>query len=334
MNFKLAIAVICGFVLATMVGCSNDREVKELLKDADAAKQNEDYEQAIADYTEAIRLNPRSEKAYFGRGSVLVISGEFGKGNDDLTKAIQLSTNNALAYEMRGYARLGIERYDEAISDYDTALKFNPTNGRVLKVRGEAYYRRHNYTNAIIDFTKALKFRTNDPEIYDDRGGAYWSIHDRDKALDDFNAAVRLAPEDITGLYNQGRLLYKKGQFADAIHDLEKVIYLRPKALGAYNVLAWILATCPHDEIRDGKRAIELATKACELSSWKKFAEIDTLAAAYAETGDFDKAVDYQHQAASMDNIPTNDLTNVQNRIELYLHHKPYRMSDKPGDND
>jgi hypothetical protein len=91
--------------------------------------------------------------------------------------------------------------------------------------------------------------------------------------------------------------------------------------------LAWLLATCPDDQIRDGKNAVTLATKACDLSKWEKYEYVDTLAAAYAETGDFEQAVKYQKQAASMDGIPEDNRTNVQKRIELYLQHKPYRKS-------
>ena len=108
---------------------------------------------------------------------------------------------------------------------------------------------------------------------------------------------------------------------------------MKPTAYAAMNLLAWLLATCPDDHMRDGKRAVELATKACELSKWKRYACVDTLAAAYAESRDFEQAVKYQKQAAAMDGIPEINRTNVLNRIELYLQHKPYRLNtpDSPG---
>jgi hypothetical protein len=89
--------------------------------------------------------------------------------------------------------------------------------------------------------------------------------------------------------------------------------------------LAWLLATCPDNSIRNGKKAVKLATQACDMTKWTNYAYVDTLAAAYAETGDFDGALKYQKQAANMDGIPEDNRTNVQGRIELYLQHKPYR---------
>ena len=150
-------------------------------------------------------------------------------------------------------------------------------------------------------------------------------MQDADKALSDFNNAIRLNPEDWLGLFGRGRIYSQMDSFTNAIQDLEKVIKLKPKAFGAYNLLAWLLATCPDDQIRDGKRAVELALKACDLAKWKKYEYVDTLAAAYAETGDFEQAVKYQKQAASMDGVPESNRTNVQDRIELYLQNKPYR---------
>lgn len=249
-----------------------------------------------------------------------------------MNEAIRLTPTNTYAYVIRGHAYFGNDQLEKAIRDYDTVLKAEPENAGVLKMRGKAFYWRHDYTNALTDLTKALKFETNDAEIFDDRGDVYYHQKQYDPALNDFNDAIRIDSEDATALFSRGFIFYKNKRCVEAVRDFATVVRLKPKAVRAYNELAWLLATCPDAQARDGKKAVAIATKACSLSKWKKYAYIDTLAAAYAEAGDFEQAVKYQKQAAGMVGIPEDNRTNVLNRVDLYLQHKPYRTSN--GDYD
>ena len=87
-------------------------------------------------------------------------------------------------------------------------------------------------------------------------------------------------------------------------------------------------ATCPEAEIRDGKEAVKLALKACELSHWKDWGIIDTLAAAYAEQRDFEQAIRYQKQALELAGS-SNAQENIKNHLALYEQRKPYREGAK-----
>jgi TPR repeat protein len=91
------------------------------------------------------------------------------------------------------------------------------------------------------------------------------------------------------------------------------------------NDFAWFLATCPDAAQRNGKQAIEYATKACELTEWKSANFIGTLAGAYAETGDFDTALKYQKQAMDIPDSDYPSREEMARSIELYRHRKPYR---------
>jgi tetratricopeptide (TPR) repeat protein len=95
--------------------------------------------------------------------------------------------------------------------------------------------------------------------------------------------------------------------------------------------LAWALATCPEASLRDGKRAIALAAAACERDQWKEPSLIATLAAAYAESGDFARAVAMQNDA--IDNLPVGDfkLKAFRERLQLYQNKKPYRDKGRNG---
>jgi hypothetical protein len=91
----------------------------------------------------------------------------------------------------------------------------------------------------------------------------------------------------------------------------------------AYNQLAWIMATCPDPRYRNAREAVAHGTKACELRAWKSWGYIDTLAAAYAEAGDFEQAVKWQTKAVEL--AGKNDKQAVREHLELYKAGKPYR---------
>jgi len=93
--------------------------------------------------------------------------------------------------------------------------------------------------------------------------------------------------------------------------------------------LAWLQATYPLSELRNGAEAVNNATRACELTNWEEGSYIDTLAAAYAEAGDFESAVKWQERAIALVSKPWRHMLDVgmKARLELYQNHKPYHAS-------
>jgi hypothetical protein len=119
-----------------------------------------------------------------------------------------------------------------------------------------------------------------------------------------------------------------QGQFTNAVKICREGIDANPKDDASYNLLAWIEATCPDSSLRDGKDAVSAATKACELTQWKEFNWIDTLAAAYAESGNFERAIQFQEQALHTGSPPDSDQKEMRERLALYKQSQPYR--EKP----
>jgi nucleotide-binding universal stress UspA family protein len=100
---------------------------------------------------------------------------------------------------------------------------------------------------------------------------------------------------------------------------------VNPRDAGAYNSYAWLLATCPDDRLRDGKKGVAFARKACELWGWEDPSGLDTLAAAYAEDGQFDEAVKWQKRALEVLGYSGRQGEAARLRLELYQAGRPYR---------
>jgi tetratricopeptide (TPR) repeat protein len=176
---------------------------------------------------------------------------------------------------------------------------------------------------AVQYFTKRIDMNDKDAAAYNSRAWAWKLKGDLGLALSDFDEVVRLQPQQPFGYVNRGAVRGARKDYTEAIADYREAIRLDPKHSLAYNNLAWLLATCPDAKIRDGMKALESAKQAVELDP-KSANNIDTLAAAYADTGDFMEAVRWQEKALE-DPQFKND-KDARRRLELYRDKKPYRQ--------
>jgi Flp pilus assembly protein TadD len=155
-----------------------------------------------------------------------------------------------------------------------------------------------------------------------------------DDALREMDESIRLAQHSnvsaalLSELYqSKGRSCIDYGRYQDAKRALEMAVHLRPDDPTTLNDLAWMLATAQDKQVRNGHRAVNLASKACRLSRWTNAFAIDTLAAAYAEAGRFDEAVRYEQLAIqNLNPEDRNDqLDGMLSRLQLYESGRPYR---------
>ena len=127
------------------------------------------------------------------------------------------------------------------------------------------------------------------------------------------------------GLSDRAMFWSERGNHGQAVAAYEELLERDPDDQMALNGLAWLLATSPDASLRDGKRAIELAAGACEWSNWSEPSFLDTLAAAYAEAGDFAHAVAMQNKAIASLPAGSADVSDYRERLQLYQNKKPYR---------
>ena len=153
--------------------------------------------------------------------------------------------------------------------------------------------------------------------------------HSRAAAIAHACTTLKDYPYDVPTHNDLGVLLVQNGDVRAGIEQWEVSLQIDPNDGNALNNLAWVLATCPADAIRDGKLAVELAVKATTLPSVDVPIVLRTLAAAYAESGDFSKAIDTAQHAADLATAQNNTslLATLRHEIELYQACTPYRES-------
>ena len=180
------------------------------------------------------------------------------------------------------------------------------------------------YGNALDDYSRAIEIDSDEPTAYYDRGLVYQALKVNRKAAADFSKAIKLGRKNpMTFAARANALLFEK-EYAGAIDGYMKTLELDPDSAMAGNNLAWVLATCPDDRLRDGRKAVEYASKACALDG-KKAYNLGTLAAACAEVGDFGRAVEWQQKALDLrEGYSDEDVEKAKQRLKLYQDGMPY----------
>jgi len=142
-------------------------------------------------------------------------------------------------------------------------------------------------------------------------------------AISNYDRANEIDPEDIRVWVARAIARHVQGDDVKALADLDGALKLSSQDGPANGLAAWIRATSPRDELRDGRRAVRHAQFACEASRWRDARNLSILAAAYAETGDFRNAVKWQERAINLDEKKNE--SDFADRLALYMSEKPYR---------
>jgi Zn-dependent protease len=129
-----------------------------------------------------------------------------------------------------------------------------------------------------------------------------------------------------TVLSNRGFAEMLRGRWQPALDDFREALRLQPNLATAQNNMAWLLATCPDDALRNGPEAVARATSACEATGWRNANCLSTLAAAYAEMGDFGQAVHWHGRALEDPSYRQGQGEATVDRLRRYEQGLPYRL--------
>jgi tetratricopeptide (TPR) repeat protein len=247
------------------------------------------FDQAIADLTEAIRLHPNRAEFYFHRGTICFRTGRPHDAVSDFTEAIRLDPTSAMTYAFRAAVWQNAKDFDQAILDLTEAIRLCPGNDSFFFVHGSARY---------------LKGELN-------------------QAIDDYTAAIEIDPDVVDAYVARAVAWRRKGEFEKAFLDLREAHRKDPTNAYPYQELAWLQSTASDARFRDGKKAVKNALRACELNAWGEPNKLCILAAAYAEAGNFDAAVEWQSKAVDLAN--SEQRARWQPLLSLYQANQPYR---------
>jgi Flp pilus assembly protein TadD len=193
---------------------------------------------------------------------------------------------------------------------------------------GVGHEQRHEYAKAIDEFQIALSEEPNHVESLYLLASCLARLDREQEAIVYARKVADLAPNSPLGRGLLGGLLCSTGQYGEALAHLEAANAANAGNVTVANNLAWLLATCPDAAYRDGHRALRLAEWACKATSYKSPPLLDSLAAAYAEVGQFDQAVRVTRQAIEVvRGNPKASTETLESRLSLYLAGKPYHES-------
>ncbi len=284
--------------------------------------------------------NPSSALVEYNLGCVLLPAGQPEEARIHFQKALQIEPALADAHNNLGNLLLQKAQVDEAIAHFQKALAARPLFADARSNLGAALLQKGQPQEAIVQFQKALELAPNDPlarynlasvllkrgrvddaiaqlqtllqvrpafaEACAKLGNALLQKRQEDEAIAQFRRALQLNPTLANVQTDLGTLLLRKGRPLEAVAHYQAAIAIQPANALFLNNLAWVLATCPKPQVRNGPRAVDLAQQAEQLTGATNEAILGTLAAAYAEAGRFPEALGTAHQALDLAIAQTN----------------------------
>ena len=232
--------------------------------------------------------------------------------------ALAVTGENDVAHNNLGFLFLRRGELDKAILEFQTALDIRSRNTQshyslgaalIQSNLGNALARNQRWDAAIDHLQEAVRLRPDYADAYFNLGSVLFQQGKIDQAIAQWQKTLAINPRDSEAHRNVANALRKQGKVKEAMAEYEQALNIAPEDSAALNNLAWILATYSDPSMRDGARAVTLATRAVQVSGGRNPSFVRTLAAAHAEVGQFAEAAATAEAAKA--------LANTQSKPEL-----------------
>src|SRR6266513_593059 len=275
--------------------------------------------------------NPGCWMAHNTLGIVLFQKGDTDEAIAHYRTTLEMQPDFWDAEYNLGIALLSKGQVDEAIAHCSNAVRIAPNDPDALVALGNALLQKGRIDDAIIYYQKALAMRPDYFLAHHSLGHAFLKKGDLDAAISHCRAALLIQPQNADTHTDLAIALDEKGQTAEAIQHYEKALEISPRSVSALANLAWLMATCSNASFRNGSKAIELAGQANQLLRGTNTLVLRTLAAAYAESGQFGKAIEIARAAMQLAQTQSDNAlaAALQQEIALYELSLPYRETPK-----
>lgn len=294
-------------------------------------------EDALKCFNRVIELQPKSAMAYTHRARIQALGNKLDEALKDLDKAIELEPHLVMAFLLRAriYQQQGESK--KAIADADEALRLAPDDPQALQMHAVLLAGNGKLSDAIVNLRQVAKNDPENLEVQLQLGLFYAADRRQQEAIEIFNRILEQKPDNAFVLRNRGDAWLGLGKLKEAITDYEAALKLDEKDSGVLNNLAWLLATSPDASLRNGQRAIELAKTAARVTEFKQAHILSTLAAAYAEAGDFENAKTWSQKAVDLAEKDSGDKEireQLKKEQASYEAKQPWRESFTPQESD
>ncbi|MBW8002787.1 MAG: sulfatase-like hydrolase/transferase [Planctomycetes bacterium] len=272
---------------------------------ANIAYQKEDFALAIQYFTKYIKLAPPDHRVYNNMAIAYSKMEKKEKAIESYQLSIELSPDFPEAHYNLGYLLARMGRLEEAIQHLQIASKIRPDDEKTTKELKLALEQKLKVDENI----EQLKATINKDTASRQAIMAHYKLarifEEQEKfelAIKHYNEIIKIKPDHIKVRVNLADVLVQFNKADLAIEHFYYVLKKKPKNVNTLNALAWILSTTDNKEIRNPPEAVKFAKKACELVNYKSPELLDTLAAAYAADGKFDKAINTAEKAINLAN--------------------------------